>query len=125
VKHINPYKYIYWLNEQETKELSNENIKLIREIHQPRVITGGIFLIKKDIFLKIKGFDEDSFGWGFQDGIFDEKIMKLGLKIKITESIAIHLNHDGNLKPGSNNKISNDEYFSYTKRNLNITNILN
>lgn len=118
---VNPYKYLYWLNELETIEfISAENkskIELYRKKFPPSVISGGIFLIKKEQYLKLKGFDENSFGWGFQDYIFDEKLKKIGLTITTVESIALHLHHEGSSKPGVNNVASDDKYFSFKERN--------
>jgi len=121
---VNPYKYLYWLNEPETIEFASQdhidNMILNRKIFSPSVITGGIYLIKRKRFLEIKGYDENSYGWGFQDYIFDEKIKKMGFHIHMVESTALHLHHDGSSKPGVNNPPSNDIYFSYQKRNSNI-----
>jgi len=121
---INPYKNLYWLNEEETiKLISGDNktkFKLNRIILSPSVISGGIFLIKKNKFLELKGFDENSFGWGYQDYIFDEKIKKLNLSVKIVESLGIHLHHEGTPKPGVNNIADGDVYYSFKDRNKNI-----
>lgn len=121
---INPYKHIYWLNELETSEFIPEEvnckINLTRVLFTPTVITGGIFLIKKEVFIKIKGFDVNSYGWGYQDYIFDEKIKKLDLNIKSIKSIAIHLNHAGNPKPYSGNVRNDDIYFKFIERNKKI-----
>lgn len=112
---INPYNSLYFLddissinfiNNSHVINYKNINVKPI----SPNVISGGIFFIRKDSYFKIKGFDENCYGWGSEDGIFDIKMKKMELSLSIINNVAIHLYHMGN-----NNQ--NSEYYINEKKN--------
>lgn len=45
------------------------------------VLTGGSFFIRKENYIKIKGFDEKCYGYGYEDDIVDKKIKNFNLNI--------------------------------------------
>jgi GT2 family glycosyltransferase len=110
---INPYKYLCFLDKNDSDLFISDNYKFtIANDEQyiiPSVISGGIFMMKKENFLALKGFDEDCYGYGHEDDIFDTKIRKLKQSIYNDDSTAIHIYHKG---------ITNeDNYYSYMKEN--------
>lgn len=95
---VDPYDKLYYLNKIETKDFINNNydFNITKTIENPvisKVISGGIFMIKKESFLSIKGFDEMCYGYGHEDDIFDIKIKEMGLKVKKINDDAIHAHH--------------------------------
>ncbi len=57
------------------------------------VTSGGIFSIRRDVFFSLKGFDETCTGFGYEDNIFDEKMRKMGVKIKTIDDWCVHVYH--------------------------------
>ena len=110
---INPYKMIYYLDEENTNRFINANYNFnIINSNKPTsvfVITGGIFMMKKEKFLSIKGFDEDCYGYGHEDDILDIKIKKTGMSVQTINDVAIHTYHQG-ISP-------NDDYYSFQNVN--------
>ena len=114
---INPYKTIYYLDEKNSNSFASNNYNfnlnnLISRSYESTVISGGIFLIKKEKYLQLKGFDEDCYGWGIEDGVFDIKIKKSKLSINMINDIVVHTHHIGETK--------GDNYYSYKNMNENI-----
>lgn len=54
---------------------------------------GGICIIKKDVFFKINGWDEDFEGWGGEDDVMEIKITKMLDKTKTINFDVYHLYH--------------------------------
>jgi len=110
---INPYKTIYYLNEENTKLFINKNynfgIAISNISVSAFVITGGIFMMRKDKYLLLKGFDEDCYGYGHEDDILDIKIKKLNLLVNTINDCSIHIYHQG--------KNNNDDYYSFQNAN--------
>jgi predicted glycosyltransferase involved in capsule biosynthesis len=112
---VNPYDILYKLDKNESEAfISNDyNFNIIETLGQkiiPNVISGGIFMMKKEKFLLLKGFDENCYGWGHEDEIFDVKIKKTELNIINVKDIAIHIHHKVN-------KLFYNKY--YTRRDIN------
>lgn len=111
---VNPYNDIHFLTNDESNQFigSNYDFSIIRNKKPivPSVISGGIFMMNKNKFLEIKGFDENCYGYGHEDDIFDVKINKLQLSYTKINDIAIHLYHI----------TSNGEYYSFKERNKKI-----
>jgi len=109
-----PYKYfVVKLNEHETINITNDldNISLPIGKRVPNtlgIITGGLFSIKRDIFFKIGGADENFRGWGAEDDAFREKLYKFNVKVKILEYIAYHLYHPETGGKGNSEYIKNN-----------------
>lgn len=80
------------------------------------VISGGIFTIKREAFFALKGFDETCVGFGYEDNIFDEKMRKMGLKIKSISDWCIHVYHKS-VREGFDKR---DPYFNYFIHNKQI-----
>jgi glycosyltransferase involved in cell wall biosynthesis len=117
---VSPYKNLCYLDEKNSdifvSNKYNFNVINGKLPNEPvSVISGGIFIIKKEKYLEIKGFDEDCYGWGYEDVIFDTKIKKLGLLFYECNNIAIHIYHKG---VKTENLIKNDKYFSFQKKNF-------
>lgn len=110
---VNPYKVIYYLDEDNTKKFIDTNYNFnITNTNKPMnvfVVTGGIFMMKKDIYLSIKGFDEDCYGYGHEDDILDTKIKKLNLSVQTVNDLAIHIYHQG--------MTGNDDYYAFQNVN--------
>lgn len=111
---IKPYKTIIALDKIDTELFINNNYSLPpTSKHVPithKTISGGCFIIKKNVFIMMKGFDEDCYGYGYEDNILDEKIIKLGLKTNIINNTAIHLYH-------KNHKDNEDIYYTFEEIN--------
>lgn len=110
---VNPYKMIYYLDEDNTKKFVDGNYNFgvmgINKSTLVYIITGGIFMMKKYKYLALKGFDEDCYGYGHEDDIFDIKIKKFNLKLQTINDAAIHIYHDG--------FTTNDDYYSFQNVN--------
>jgi glycosyltransferase involved in cell wall biosynthesis len=124
---VDPYKKIYYYDEVVTNKMIEEGFtslsdKIDKEI-QSFVITGGVFLMKRDKFIEIKGYDETCFGYGHEDDILDSKIKIMGYKlIRMDNQYCIHLYHPlstplyyNHIK---NNKILAGDYRKLTKDDL-------
>jgi GT2 family glycosyltransferase len=99
---------------------------LTPEITFPDWISGSIVLIKKEIFEKINGFDEDYWMY-FEDVDLCRRVRNIPLEIVCCKNITIEHNHGGssriNLKTASLTKtevyISRHVYISKHKRGFN------
>jgi len=95
---INPYHSVVFLDEESSKLFVEHKYSFaIANRSKPikhTIITGGIFFIRKETFLNLKGFDEDCYGYGHEDDILDEKIRKMGLSVHTINDISIHIYHE-------------------------------
>jgi predicted glycosyltransferase involved in capsule biosynthesis len=112
---VNPYDTLYYLDKNQSKTFisNNYDFNIIETLGQkitPDVISGGIFMMKKEKFLSIGGFDENCYGYGYEDDIFDIKIKKLELNIIKAKDVAIHIHH-------KINKVFYNKY--YTQQDIN------
>ena len=116
---IKPYKTIISLNKKDTITFIGNNCVLppnnIHELAIDKLISSGVFVMKKEMFIMLKGFDEDCYGYGYDDNIFDEKIKKLELTTSILNDTAIHLHH-------KNKDDNNDIYYYFTESNKQLFN---
>lgn len=107
---VTPYKSIVYLDENSTRKIKDSKYSFnIANGFSPiitGVISGGIFMIKKSTYIGLKGFDEDCYGYGHEDDIFDEKARKMDLTIHTINDTSLHLFH----KVAKNN---NDLYYSF------------
>ncbi|MFA5207186.1 MAG: glycosyltransferase [Candidatus Paceibacterota bacterium] len=115
---INPYKILYYLNKEKSKLfMSNDYdfnvVKTLERTYNAPVISGGVFMMKKNKYLELKGFDEDCYGWGGEDDIFDFKIKKMNLLLYNVNDIAVHVFHEDVYS--KNNK---NEYYSFRDKNI-------
>ena len=125
---ISPYKSISSLNEKDSDLFIPNKYKFKKNANVKEIppISGGIFMIKKKNFLKLRGFDEDCFGWGYEDSIFDRKIMKMELSVYSCDNMAVHLYHKNVSEHNDNiyyffqirNKNLHDKYLNMTKEEL-------
>ena len=111
---INPYKSVIFLDKVSSENFKKSNYTVVDTIKfKPvlhTIITGGIFLMKKEAFFKLKGFDEDCYGYGHEDDILDEKIRKFQLKVQVLNDTAIHMHHESSVN-------NNDLYYSFIEIN--------
>jgi len=63
---------------------------------QPLPVSGGIFAISNDVFLKTKGFDESFIGWGAEDNAFDCTCKHLNIRTLVLGYTGFHLWHQQN-----------------------------
>lgn len=95
---VNPYQSVIFLDDESSINFKSHKYSfLIANKFKPiihTVMTGGIFFMKKEAFMKLKGFDEDCYGYGHEDDILDEKIKKTKLVYKTLNDTAIHIYHE-------------------------------
>jgi GR25 family glycosyltransferase involved in LPS biosynthesis len=95
---VNPYNVLYDLNNIEIDQFINKEYDFSvvnrKKEYTNSPISGGIFFIKKEKYWQLKGFDENCFGYGPEDKIFDDKIIKFNLKVNHLNDITIHIHHD-------------------------------
>ena len=126
---INPYKSVIFLDKESSKSFKESNYTFVNTSKfQPvlhTIITGGMFLMKRETFFKLKGFDEDCYGYGHEDDILDEKIRKFQLKVQVLNDTAIHMYHENQTNSRSLyysfieiNKQLYSEYKKLTKQEL-------
>lgn len=95
-------------------------------IHFPDWISGSVVMIKKDVFEKVNGFDED-FWMYFEDVDLCRRVRNIELEVAFCKKITIEHNHGGssriNLKTASLTKtevhISRHVYISKHKKGFN------
>lgn len=108
---VNPYQYINHLSRQQT-ELFEKFYFNIYFKPQPDIIAsyaGGALFMTKDLFLEIKGWNEDFRGWGGEDNAMDFILQKKCKKDMHTvkNKNAVHLFH----KPDNIQKKKKDHPF--------------
>lgn len=65
-----------------------------RDYGHKDVVSGGIFFIKKDTYMKLKGFEEKCYGYGYEDSIFDLKIKRFNQNVYYCDGYeCLHLYH--------------------------------
>lgn len=95
---IKPYTSTIRLDQIDTSDFIKQNFYINPNVkHVPmmnQTISNGVFIIMKDKFMMLKGFDEDCYGYGYDDNIFDEKMKHFNLKINYIKDISMHLYHN-------------------------------
>jgi glycosyltransferase involved in cell wall biosynthesis len=117
----NPYNEIFYIDRVNSDRFVAEgyNMNLIWRPGaamcrvKARVVSGGIFTIKRDVFLRLKGFDETCVGFGYEDDIFDAKMRKSGVKIKDINDYCVHVFHKS-VREGMDKR---DKYFASFQHN--------
>jgi GT2 family glycosyltransferase len=107
------------------KILTPNSSPLTSDITFPDWISGSVVLIRKDLFGKIKGFDED-FWMYFEDVDLCRRVTNAGKKVAFCKNISIEHNHGGssriNIKTASLTKtevnISRHVYISKHKNGI-------
>lgn len=111
---VNPYNKIYYMDESQSTNFINQNYNFnnlpFNDHIEPGVVSGGIFMIKKDKFLNIKGFDEECYGYGHEDTIFDIKMKLMECNIFTLNNLCVHIFHDKSV----------DNYYDYIEKNENM-----
>jgi hypothetical protein len=102
---VKPYREIIDLTPEETKlvRAGAWNLAPARAKDAPRsregeqefiVFAGGLFVIRRDAYLGIGGFDERFLGWGGEDDAMSAKIRRMRIPIaEIDAQPALHLWH--------------------------------
>jgi hypothetical protein len=109
-----------------SKILSTHSSLLTPDIIFPDWISGSVVMIRKEVFKKVNGFDED-FWMYFEDVDLCRRVRNIPLEVALCKNIAIEHNHGGssriNLKTSSLTKtevhISRHIYISKHKSGLN------
>ncbi|MFO0703411.1 MAG: galactosyltransferase-related protein [Patescibacteria group bacterium] len=95
-KHVDGVRFydrLYALSEEETMAIENrleyppKTKRILRDFSVP----GGFFLIRKDLFFKLGGWDEEFEGWGGEDDAFYHKLSRHSI-VAVTIP-AYHLSH--------------------------------
>lgn len=111
------YNNIIELDKDDTENYIKINYRLSPNakhvIVTENTLANGVFIMRKDTYLMIKGFDEDCYGYGYQDYIFDQKMKIMDIKTKILKNTAIEMYH---------NKEKNGMYYYFTKANEELYN---
>lgn len=87
------YDRLYALNDAETNAFSDslqyppESAKILRDFSVP----GGFLIIRKELYKKLGGWDEDFEGWGGEDTAFEHKLSPY--RIAAVSEVAYHLHH--------------------------------
>ena len=126
---VKPYKSTYYLPKEETirfveSQFVLPTIPIIVPVVE-KLNTSGCFIMKKETFFNLKGFDEDCYGYGYECEIMDEKINKLGMKSFVMNDTSIHLHHQDHVNNTSDyyffkntNKVLYEEYLGMDKSNI-------
>ena len=98
---IKPYKFIHELNNEQSDIFLNNgynfNIALYSKPNEINNISSGIFIMKKDKYLSINGFDESALNEDHVNSLFNMKIQKLKLSIKTENNFTIELHEEFNI----------------------------
>ncbi|CAM3386582.1 6-hydroxymethylpterin diphosphokinase MptE-like protein [Legionella longbeachae] len=95
---ISPYQNIYYSDGSEVKQIKEtrqlEHLVNEKNIKNPVTIAGGILIIKRSVFLALKGF-EQYISYGCEDRAFDVTLFNHieKSKIRIAPFIYVHLYH--------------------------------
>lgn len=110
---ISPYQNIYYTDEEEASHLIvNKYLSSLtdsKKIKNPVTITGGIIIIKRNIYMELSGF-EQYIGYGCEDRAFDVTILNMvnENKIRVAPFVYAHLFHPVDKKARKNwNQIYN------------------
>jgi hypothetical protein len=96
---VSPYRSIYYTSEKQRRSIIKSKVhdfkvNSTKTLSNPVSISGGIFIVRRNDFLQISGF-EQYVGYGCEDRALDSTI--LGLwdknKISIQNQIYVHLHH--------------------------------
>jgi len=102
---VKPYREIIDLTPEETKRVRSGEWTLspVRPKDSPHsregqqefvVFAGGLFVIRRDAYLRIGGFDERFLGWGGEDDAMSARIRRMGIPTEeIVTQPALHLWH--------------------------------
>lgn len=114
---VKGYSNLIELDKEDTEKYIQINYRISPNAKHVLVtdntLANGVFMIKKDVYLMMKGFDEDCYGYGYQDYIFDQKMKILDFKTKVLKETAIEMYH---------RKEKNGMYYYFTKANEELYN---
>lgn len=112
---VDPYREINYCDEKVSSDII-KGVKNTNYISRVRsgVITGGAFVIRKSVFMAVKGFDENCVGYGYEDTILDIKLNKMEYKINRLIDFCIHLYHPSHSR-NITNQTELDEFIKFTK----------
>jgi hypothetical protein len=95
---VSPYRNIYYSDEQEAarirRNFSYAGLNNPRAIKNPVTITGGVVILKKDVFLRVSGF-EQYIGYGCEDRALDVTLLNVcgADRLHVAGEIYVHLYH--------------------------------
>lgn len=114
-----PYEKIIYFDKKDTdlfhkyKNTEKFDFNKKSKIIKGCVISGGAFFINKKSYLEIGGFDENIFGYGYEDVIFDLFINELQLKVYYNKDNCVHTWHPENNRNWKLIKKNKDRYIEY------------
>lgn len=102
---ISPYQNIYYSDEVEAalihKIFKLEPFTDLKKIKNPVTVSGGILIIKRSVYLSLKGF-EQYVGYGCEDRAFDVTLFNHlpPARIRIAGQAYVHLHHGADMGGG-------------------------
>ena len=94
---------------------SFKSFKHIMKLRKKGPSTLGLFVIPKEIFIKINGFDEEFSGYGSEDVEFSDRLYLNGIKSKMLKVRTVHLYHKSLIEVDKANLNENDKRREYKK----------
>ena len=119
---ISPYTYIYSTNHDEKIQILNENYNIQIPSNfkrSPYTISGGIMIIKKQVYLDLGGYEEYK-SYGCEDRAMDCNILHFKKnQYKMINDTYIHLYHDTSSRDSRIKKVKEHmiQYYRCTKQN--------
>jgi GT2 family glycosyltransferase len=115
---ISPYRNIYYTNAKEAKEVLRtrrlEGLHDPRRIKNPVTVAGGILIIKRSVFLGLKGF-EQYVGYGCEDRALDVTLYNhiAHSRIRTADAVYAHLWH----RSDANSRLRFEEIYAHLTAN--------
>jgi hypothetical protein len=113
-----PYDMVHNWNPQETEDFirNGRMAKGQSRIHRN---TGGVNVIKRSVYIDVRGFDPHIKGWGCEDSIFHEKIRRFHKVKRYTKHNLYHMFHNVQYAKGRNPefKFNDSEWHRIRKLN--------
>ena len=106
-KVVSPYRNIYYTNEREAERIKQSfcyhGLCNDLAIKNPVTISGGILIIRRDIFMEISGF-EQYIGYGCEDRALDVTLLNLldPQDMFVSDETYVHLHHPADAGARSN-----------------------
>ena len=126
----NKYRYHYLSpieSDYVRENVSNFKLTKKEQTNNHVSFAGGMFMVKKSIMNKIKLWDEDFIGWGFEDLAVEAKLNSITNKILRGGYTTFHLDHGNKTDSYFSKKDKNHKLLMtrYAKDNLWISHIKN
>jgi hypothetical protein len=90
---IKPFEYFAKFDEESTTSFIERKRVRVKNVSMIYDLGAGALVIKRELFLEIRGYDERYMGWGFEDKEFSDRISKI-YDIKTLDLKGVHLHHE-------------------------------